>query len=73
MKPLTGKIKNWRNPRVWLQTGRFAYDVPIARLGHVIEVVRVRADSQDEAEDKALDYLKANLYPLRTECVPEET
>lgn len=49
----------------WLQTGRHAYSVSLARRGRVIEVVSVRANSEDEAAIKAERYLAANIYPLK--------
>jgi hypothetical protein len=49
----------------WLRSGRHAYSVTLARSGRVIEVVDVRADSEDEAATKAERYLAANIYALK--------
>lgn len=47
----------------WLNTGTHLYAVPVCRTGRIIEVVRVRADSEEEAGLKAVRYLRAGLYP----------
>lgn len=49
----------------WLATGTYLYAVSIARTGRIIEVVRVRADSEEEAALKAVRYVAANIYAMR--------
>lgn len=57
----------WQRPRgiAWLEEGAEEYEVNLARLGTDIEIVTVRADSPDEAINKAERYLFANIYTRR--------
>lgn len=59
------RLLHRRSGHEWLRTGRHSYSVSLARLGRVIEVVKVRADSEDEAATKAERYLAANIYALK--------
>ncbi len=60
-------------PRRWQRRRwrpEYSYEVEVARLGTVIETVRVRARDEYEARDQARRYVAANLYTTGVKFLP---